>query len=982
MLSTPWTYQYKESAWFFEHKNKYPSLEESLLELFKTEYAIGEINRRRAMNQRLKYNHRVTHWLDKLTDHADALANIVAPEVLGHLEKWLEFHSGSGFANIILDLNDEGLGEAINDKGVITLGGAFVYKIGDDEIIEAFLRDNAHFVEQFISEDGEQWEESGEDPSTWDNEQKIEYVKDSIEGIGYDYKGLKDWLGQWGNFTQVVHSIIQQTVFPAWRQWWGGQLETAEDDVQAAHDRLQNAIESGRLNEILVAINLALNTQHVHGAMAEHMDVGQDILDTLSNLDTGQIDEFVDMATGPDWKTAIESMEPWQHKYAYENLEHALSQMPISYNDLGNNPDDVPYALIHGRIFFGEPGQNHSQLFGQKLKDLFGGGRTGELESFKHFSEGYSGRFDFVNNAITIRIFGGKYITPPNEAIEHIKQAFRAEVNKRGLPEPAFIAIIPSSNNDPIMTEEGKWEIYSSKDAYIKLAQQEEKTVESDDGSDEDESGSGYYKQDYQSSFADCDRYQSDRYELMISLRETDKRYSIGCQVNSTQLGVASYVQYWHYNKDEFSESKNTFSRIKKISIRLKNEIEHGDIPMSIILPMFRSGMQEIDIAHKENTGIYSYNKSQEVEKAPDWRETLYGLRYPGHDIGIVSDSWNTDEQDKEIEVTGENNRNKMYKYKYAHIFNYIGKNWPFFGTAAAFMAWYAAAGGTPTGFKKYIQPAIEQSQQVYEYTNQMQDLQLLQPAVEQALQESGHENNISQSVDLNEWYEKIITQESAGKSRATSHKDARGLMQIMEPTWKEWTKKMYGTELDFEMAYNPEINKKVGVTYLGWIQDTLRKWMGEEPSVEHILAAYNGGIGRLRKNKYDVWHMPEETKNYIERITGTQRPKDMAELSSPKIRSKEVPPNLIPPFSSKQVQIVQNKKAYQQADKAVEDLVRSLSDQGQSWHKIVKYLLSEGVPKQWFSDLNQVYLLHRTRYGNTSQKKPDIFGSKSKPAK
>ena len=117
--------------------------------------------------------------------------------------------------------------------------------------------------------------------------------------------------------------------------------------------------------------------------------------------------------------------------------------------------------------------------------------------------------------------------------------------------------------------------------------------------------------------------------------------------------------------------------------------------------------------------------------------------------------------------------------------------------------------------------------------------------------------------VNLPDWYDRIITQESGGDPNAVSHKGATGLMQIMPKTWADMTHEPYSK------ATNPTLNKKIGIKYLSYIQKTLRKkeWMGKEPTIEDILASYNAGFGRYRNKGYDLSRMPEETRNYVKKI-------------------------------------------------------------------------------------------------------------------
>ena len=56
-----------------------------------------------------------------------------------------------------------------------------------------------------------------------------------------------------------------------------------------------------------------------------------------------------------------------------------------------------------------------------------------------------------------------------------------------------------------------------------------------------------------------------------------------------------------------------------------------------------------------------------------------------------------------------------------------------------------------------------------------------------------------------------------------------------------------------------------------GWLRlkgDEIEDWMTQEEAIlSLILAAYNGGITRLRANNYDINKMPRSTRKYVKKI-------------------------------------------------------------------------------------------------------------------
>src|SRR5687768_6163392 len=94
--------------------------------------------------------------------------------------------------------------------------------------------------------------------------------------------------------------------------------------------------------------------------------------------------------------------------------------------------------------------------------------------------------------------------------------------------------------------------------------------------------------------------------------------------------------------------------------------------------------------------------------------------------------------------------------------------------------------------------------------------------------------------------------QESSFKLRATSHKGASGLMQLMPATARRF---------GVTSIYDPRQNIDAGVRYMRWLLDTFRG------DVVLALAGYNAGEGAVMKYG---WNVPpyRETQEYVRRIS------------------------------------------------------------------------------------------------------------------
>ncbi len=117
-----------------------------------------------------------------------------------------------------------------------------------------------------------------------------------------------------------------------------------------------------------------------------------------------------------------------------------------------------------------------------------------------------------------------------------------------------------------------------------------------------------------------------------------------------------------------------------------------------------------------------------------------------------------------------------------------------------------------------------------------------------------------------------IIRAESTFDPECLSRSGAKGLMQILRSTYNEDIKVHLNLEEDYEDLSNGKFNVMCGTYYLEWLSRYLT-------GAEQIVAAYNGGIGNVRKwlknEAYSedgktliVENIPNEgVKNYVNKV-------------------------------------------------------------------------------------------------------------------
>ena len=116
-----------------------------------------------------------------------------------------------------------------------------------------------------------------------------------------------------------------------------------------------------------------------------------------------------------------------------------------------------------------------------------------------------------------------------------------------------------------------------------------------------------------------------------------------------------------------------------------------------------------------------------------------------------------------------------------------------------------------------------------------------------------------------------IIFAESRFSPEVTSHKGARGLMQLMPDTALWLAQRYKDEEITPEQLFDPQLNIKYGVRYLAFLYDRF------DNNTVKVLAAYNAGHGKvsrwLRDKRWDgelenILMVPYyETRIYVQRV-------------------------------------------------------------------------------------------------------------------
>lgn len=119
-----------------------------------------------------------------------------------------------------------------------------------------------------------------------------------------------------------------------------------------------------------------------------------------------------------------------------------------------------------------------------------------------------------------------------------------------------------------------------------------------------------------------------------------------------------------------------------------------------------------------------------------------------------------------------------------------------------------------------------------------------------------------------------MIKCESNFDPEAVSSAGAKGLMQMTPDTFRWVCGKLYGTEVDEELLFDPETNIKCGIWYLSYLKT---QFSGEQ----EVIAAYNAGPSHVKEWLADSRYSTDgvtltnlpfgETENHVKKVLKAQ---------------------------------------------------------------------------------------------------------------
>ena len=129
--------------------------------------------------------------------------------------------------------------------------------------------------------------------------------------------------------------------------------------------------------------------------------------------------------------------------------------------------------------------------------------------------------------------------------------------------------------------------------------------------------------------FGDAMRYTMDSHDIAIALNKTNDEIIVALTLGSAYVGTYILDCFWSFKLSEEDKSKKLYKDISEVIKPILARFVKEKIPTSLLAPFIRKAVTNLNKSDYVKTNIPIINYSYDILLEDDWRETIYGKRYP-----------------------------------------------------------------------------------------------------------------------------------------------------------------------------------------------------------------------------------------------------------------------------------------------------------------------------------------------------------------
>jgi len=127
----------------------------------------------------------------------------------------------------------------------------------------------------------------------------------------------------------------------------------------------------------------------------------------------------------------------------------------------------------------------------------------------------------------------------------------------------------------------------------------------------------------------DTMRYTMDSHDINLAMNKTEEEIIVSLTMGSAYVGTYILDSFWSFDIGEESRAKKLYSELSSKIKPILSKFVKEHIPTSLLCPFLRKVISQLNKSDYIKTNIPIINYSYDIPLEEDWRETIYGKRYP-----------------------------------------------------------------------------------------------------------------------------------------------------------------------------------------------------------------------------------------------------------------------------------------------------------------------------------------------------------------
>jgi len=133
--------------------------------------------------------------------------------------------------------------------------------------------------------------------------------------------------------------------------------------------------------------------------------------------------------------------------------------------------------------------------------------------------------------------------------------------------------------------------------------------------------------------FGDTVRYTMDSHDINLAMNKTDEEITVSITMGSAYVGTYILNSFWSFDLNDGDKARKLYGDLSKEIKPILARFIKEKIPTSLLCPFLRKIISQLNKEESVKTNIPIINYSYDLPIEEDWRETIYGKRYPKYKV-------------------------------------------------------------------------------------------------------------------------------------------------------------------------------------------------------------------------------------------------------------------------------------------------------------------------------------------------------------